>query len=67
MAKCIRVIEAETSRGRGEPHDPYRNVTQYFDCDGELLAEVDPIAPEYSRTEGKWILKAWMKTGLPSK
>ena len=41
MAKLIQVIEAEESRGKGLPDDPYRRVVVYYSVDGELLAERD--------------------------
>lgn len=50
MDEC-RVIEVvETTlyrRGWGTPDSPTRVVTQYWSKDGELLAEVDPMAPTY--------------------
>ncbi|MFQ9465338.1 MAG: hypothetical protein ACLRWB_00240 [Gallintestinimicrobium sp.] len=36
-ARVIQVIETKADRG------PAREVTQYWDLDGKLLAEVDPI------------------------
>lgn len=42
-AKVIEVIETVTLRGRGDnERDPVREVTQYWDFAGRLLAEHDP-------------------------
>ena len=41
MAKVIQVIVTEEYRGAGIVGDPYRNVPQYWDFEGELLAEKD--------------------------
>lgn len=41
-AKVIRVIETKASRGTGIEKDPVREVTQYWDLDGNFLAEMDP-------------------------
>lgn len=42
-ARVIQVIEIKADRGLGTKQDPVREVTQYWDLDGKLLAEVDPI------------------------
>lgn len=36
------VIETKTLRGEGTRGDPARIVKQYWDFDGNLLAEMDP-------------------------
>ena len=42
-AKVISVIETQSLRGAGTEDDPCRIVTQYWDFDGDLLAENDPV------------------------
>ena len=43
-ARAIQVIETKSLRGVGTEEDPCRLVTQYWDFDGDLLAENDPCA-----------------------
>lgn len=59
-ARVIQVIETVSLRGAGEPHDPVREVTQYWDFAGRLLAELDrqagghrdgPTGVEHARSE----------------
>ncbi len=46
-ARVIQVIETRAARGNGQSEDdPCRIVTQYWDFDGNLLAEHDPCAKE---------------------
>lgn len=45
-ARVISVIETQALRGNGKEEDKCRIVTQYWDFDGELLAENDPCAKE---------------------
>ncbi len=45
-AKVIQVIKTESARGKGTPEDLSRIVTQYWDFDGNLLAENDPCITE---------------------
>lgn len=40
-AKVIQVIETKSKRGLGTEKDPVREVTQYWDFDGNFLAEMD--------------------------
>lgn len=40
-AKIIQVIETKAMRGLGTEKDPAREVTQYWDLDGNFLAEFD--------------------------
>lgn len=40
--KVISVIEVKANRGLGIEKDPVREITQYWDMDGNLLAERDP-------------------------
>lgn len=43
--EIIQVIRtAIVCRGNGTPRDPNRIVTQFWSVDGDLLAEVDPVA-----------------------
>ena len=41
QARVISVIETKSLRGLGTEKDPAREVTQYWDFDGNLLAEMD--------------------------
>lgn len=45
-ARVVQVIETTALRGIGTEEDSCRLVTQYWDFDGELLAENDPCAKE---------------------
>lgn len=40
-AKVISVIETTALRGLGTEKDPVREVTQYWDLEGNFLAEMD--------------------------
>lgn len=40
-ARLITVIETKAKRGLGIEKDPVRDVTQYWDMEGNLLAERD--------------------------
>lgn len=40
-AKKIEVIETKAIRGLGTEKDPVREVTQYWDLEGNFLAEAD--------------------------
>lgn len=40
-AKVIQVIETKAKRGLGTEKDPVRIVTQYWDFEGNFLAEMD--------------------------
>lgn len=42
-AKIVPVIVTESLRGKGSEEDPVRKVKQYWSCEGELLAENDPV------------------------
>lgn len=46
-AQVIQVIKTESMRGEGTQEDLCRIVTQYWDFDGNLLAEHDPARDEY--------------------
>lgn len=45
-AKVIQVIETRALRGLGTEDDMCREVRQYWDFDGKLLAENDPCKKE---------------------
>lgn len=45
-AKVIQVIETTALRGKGTEEDKCREVKQYWDFNGNLLAENDPCAKE---------------------
>ena len=40
-----QVIEVRSFSGQGTDESPWRIVTQFFDSDGQLLAENDPNFP----------------------
>ena len=40
--RVVEVVRVEAARGKGIPGDPIRVVTQFWDFDGNLLAEHDP-------------------------
>ena len=40
-ARVIQVIETKAKRGLGTEKDPVREVTQYWDFEGNFLAEMD--------------------------
>lgn len=40
-ARVIQVIETKANRGLGTEEDPVRVVTQYWDFEGNFLAEMD--------------------------
>lgn len=42
-ARVISVIETKSKQGVGTENDPIREVVQYWDIDGNLLAEKDNI------------------------
>ena len=50
-AQVIQVIVTTSLRGEGTDEDLCRMVTQYWDFDGNLLAEQDPCITE-SVTQG---------------
>jgi hypothetical protein len=41
--RVIQVILAYKTRGTGMDDDPFRQVTQVFSLEGELIAERDPF------------------------
>lgn len=50
-ARVISVIETRILRGEGTEKDPCRIVTQYWDFEGNLLAENDQYEKEIRRGE----------------
>lgn len=42
-AKVIKVIKTESLIGRGIPEDPVRQIYQYWDFKGNLLAKHDTL------------------------
>jgi hypothetical protein len=40
--RIISVIEVKAKRGLGIEEDPVREITQYWDLEGNLLTEIDP-------------------------
>ena len=54
-ARVIQVIETKAQRGLGTEKDPVREVTQYWDLEGNFLAEMDithciPIVEHETKT-----------------
>lgn len=45
-ARVIQIIETIALRGEGIENDKCREVKQYWDFEGKLLAEYDPCAKE---------------------
>lgn len=45
-AELVTVIKTIALRGSGKPNDGYRQVTQYWDINGDFLAENDPCVQE---------------------
>lgn len=52
-ARVIQVIETKAIRGVGVEKDPVREVTQYWDLDGNFLAEMD-TDPQYLAELASW-------------
>lgn len=58
-ARVIQVIETRSLMGGGEQRDPVREIKQFWDFDGHLIAESDPfideeyeeLSQQFSRTE----------------
>lgn len=42
-AKVIQVIQTKSTRGKGTDADPVREVTQYWDFEGNLICEKDSL------------------------
>ena len=42
-ARVIQVIETKSTRGKGTDADPVRQVTQYWDFEGNLICEKDSV------------------------
>ena len=42
-AKVIQVIETKSTRGKGTDADPVREVTQYWDFEGNLIATKNDV------------------------
>ena len=61
-ARVISVIETQALRGSGTERDKCRIVTQYWDFDGNLLAENDPCAKEKEKfpTQFSFSLVVWL-------
>lgn len=46
LARVMQIIETKSLRGEGTNEDVCRIVTQYWDFEGNLLAEKDPCTKE---------------------
>lgn len=56
-AKVIQVIETKAKRGLGTEKDPIRVITQYWDFDGNFLAEMDlELLPMQIECESKSVM-----------
>jgi len=42
-AKVIQVIQTKSTRGTGTSADPVREVVGYWDFEGNLIAEKEPV------------------------
>ena len=69
--KVINVIEVKAKRGLGIEKDPVREITQYWDMDGNFLAERDDD-PTLLAEQIEWesnrlrnIIKNWLKKQPP--
>lgn len=62
MAHLQEIIITSELKGRGNAQDPERAVTRFWSKDGVLLAETDPMAPQYDKKKSEWVVPKWMKT-----
>ena len=60
-AKVIQVIETRALRGLGTEEDLLREVVQYWDFDGILLAEYDPCFANSNKTLTDEIVERFIK------
>lgn len=52
--KIAKVIEIKAKKGMGTEEDPVREITQYWDLEGNLLIEKDPyLYGEQTYSESK--------------
>ena len=69
--KVIRVVEVKAKRGMGIEGDPVREITQYWDMDGNFLAERDHDLTllaeqiEWESNRLRDIIKNWSKKQQP--
>lgn len=69
--KVIRVVEVKAKRGMGIEGDPVREITQYWDMDGNFLAERDDDLTllaeqiEWESNRLRDIIKNWSKKQQP--
>ncbi len=61
MATVQEIIICTNKRGRGIEADPYREVTEFWTKDGQVLGVIDHYAPEYNPCTGGWIVQKDMK------
>lgn len=52
-ARVVQVIETKALRGAGTEEDMCRPVTQYWDFEGNLLAEMDPCEEDQAECKSK--------------
>ena len=69
--KVISVVEVKAKRGMGIEGDPVREITQYWDMDGNFLAERDD-GPTLLAEQIEWesnrlrnIIKNWSENQQP--
>lgn len=43
-AEVVQVIKTKSTRGNGTSADPIREIVQYWDFDGKLIIEFDPVS-----------------------
>lgn len=69
--KVISVVEVKAKRGMGIEGDPVREITQYWDMDGNFLAERDDDLTllaeqiEWESNRLRDIIKNWSKKQQP--
>lgn len=59
--KVINVVEVKAKRGLGIEKDPVREITQYWDMDGNLLAESDRD-PQFISDQAIWESERMIQT-----
>lgn len=69
--KVISVVEVKAKRGMGIDGDPVRKITQYWDMDGNFLAERDDDSTllaeqiEWESNRLRNIIKNWSENQQP--
>lgn len=42
MARLVQLIESQENKGDGKERNPFRQVTRFYQTDGQLVVEIDP-------------------------